>query len=300
MNEKLCQFFTPIWVAEALVEKRFPRLDCADLVVEPTCGHGGFLKAVPPAVAAVGCEIDSVVAEVARAETGRPIITGDFRTVSLGVRPAVVIGNPPFVADVFDGILDRCHDLLPEGGRAGFILPVYFFQTARRVAGYADRWSITHDLLSRNAFHSRMRTPLTFAVFSKDLRRILVGFALYRETADVQSLSAPYRDALAQTRGSIWETVCRLALRGLGGEADLPTIYAEVEQNRPSRTQFWREKIRQTLRIYRDSFRAVATGRYALVGALHESHLDPATLALADCSPGHHRSHPASRCTPQR
>lgn len=260
----LCQFFTPLWVAEALVERHFPHLDAADCVLEPSCGEGSFLRTVPRHVPAVGVEIDPVVAARAQ-DTGRQIIVGDFRTVPLDVRPTAVIGNPPFRASVFDGILDRCYALLPEGGRAGFILPTYFFQTAGRVTRYAERWSLTHELLPRNAFHARMQTPLLFALFSKDARRLLVGFALYREADDVTGMEKPYREALQGTSGSAWQTVCRIALERLGGEADLPAIYAELEANRPTRTQFWREKVRQTLRVYRQAFKPVQTGRYALV-----------------------------------
>lgn len=103
----LCQFFTPVWVAERLVERHFSRLDSADLVCEPTCGYGAFLKALPQSVPAVGIEIDAQVADVARQETGRRIITGDFRTVPIDFKPTAIIGNPPFRADVFDDILDR-------------------------------------------------------------------------------------------------------------------------------------------------------------------------------------------------
>lgn len=266
-SAKLCQFFTPLWVAEALVEKHFPQLDCADLVVEPTCGKGGFLRAVPPGVPAVGVEIDPVVASVARAESGREVIVGDFRTVPLNVRPTAVIGNPPFVASVFNGILDRCHELLPENGRAGFLLPVYFFQTAKTLSRYAERWSISHEMLPRNAFHSRMRTPLTFAIFSKDVRRLLIGFALYQEAADLQAMANPYRKALSDTQGSIWKAVCEIALGRLGGEADLTEIYSELERHRPTKTKFWREGIRRTLREYSDVFLPLRAGRYALIGA---------------------------------
>jgi len=262
----LCQFFTPLWVAEALVERHFPRLDLADTVLEPSCGVGAFLRAVPRAARAVGVEIDPAVAAIAAAESGREVIVGDFRTAPLDFVPTAIIGNPPFVASVFDAMLDRCHTLLPEGGRAGFILPVYFFQTAGRTARYAERWSIAHELLPRNAFHTRMRLPLTFALFSKDARRLLVGYALYRETADLLAMRRPYRDALAATRGSHWRAVCEIALRHLGGEATLSQIYSELEGNRPSRTEFWREKIRQTLRHYACTFRALDVGRYALKG----------------------------------
>lgn len=255
---------TPLWVSEALIERYFSRLDAADLVVEPSCGAGGFLFGLPLTVPAIGVEIDPLMAARARRNTGREIIAGDFRTVELQVRPTAIIGNPPFRADVFDGFLDRAFDLLPDGGRAGFILPNYMFQTAARVVRYSDRWSLQQEMLPRSAFHSRMKTPLIFAVFGKDRRRVLIGFALYGEAADAQGLQAPYRELMAMTEGSLWRAVCRLALERLGGEAALAQIYGELEQNRPTRTQFWREKIRQTLRVYRNDFVPITTGRYAL------------------------------------
>lgn len=265
--KKLCQFFTPLWVAEALVERHFPNLDGNDLVIEPSCGEGSFLKAVPAHVPAIGVEIDPRVAAVAREETGREILCGDFLTIPLDVQPTAIIGNPPFIMNTIDGFLGRAHQLLPEGGRTGLLLPAYGMQTAQRVAGYNERWSITAEMIPRNVF-PRLREPLVFAVFSKDRRRILVGLALYNEAADVKGLAKPYKEALSCSRGSMWKTVCRVALERLGGEADLPAIYAEVEGNRPSRTQFWREKIRQTLREYADCFRVVETGRYALASAV--------------------------------
>lgn len=259
----LCQHFTPLWVAEALVERHFGDLDGTDLVLEPTCGRGAFLRALPADVPAFGVEIDPAVAEVARRESGRRVITGDFRAVQINVQPTAIIGNPPFVADLFDAVLDRAHALLPQGARAGFILPTYFFQTSSRTCRYAERWSIAQEMLPRHAFSARMRTPLVFAIFSKDARRLMVGFALYRESEDLRGLARPYRDLLQATTGSIWRAVCRLALERLGGQAELPAIYGELEANRPTRTRFWQEKIRQTLRQYPD-FTALATGRYAL------------------------------------
>ena len=109
-----------------------------------------------------------------------------------------------------------------------------------------------------------MQTPLLFAVFSKDARRLLVGFALYREAADVQGMARPYREALQSASGSAWRTVCSIALQRLGGSGSLKQIYAELEGNRPSKTQFWREKVRQTLRVYADAFTALDVGHYAL------------------------------------
>lgn len=261
----LCQYMTPTWVAEALVERHFSKLGTGDQVIEPSCGDGAFLRVIPRDVPAIGVEIDARLAEIARLETGREIITGDFLTVPLSPhRPTVLIGNPPFVASVVDGFLSRAFELLPEGGRAGFILPVYLFQTAGRVSRYADRWSISQELLPRNAFHMRMQTPLLFAIFSKDAKRRLIGFALYREAADVQALPDPYRD-LFKSSGSVWKAVCKTALSARGGTASLRDLYAELEDHRPTRTQFWREKIRQTLRHYSDAFVPLGAARYSLV-----------------------------------
>lgn len=260
---ELGQYPTPVWVAEALVQRHFADLDDSDIVVEPTCGPGSFLSAIPAEITAIGVEIDAEIAEQARVNTGRQIIVGDFRTVPLDVRPTVIIGNPPFNMKVVDGILDRAFDLLPEEGRVGFLLPAYAFQTAARVAGYADRWSLLQEMIPRNIYPG-LRLPLMFALFSKDRKRTMVGFALYREVAAVQRLPDQYRAALAAGSGPVWKVVVETALTQLGGEADIASLYAEIEGSRPTRTQFWREKIRQTLRRYESRFHALGTGRYAL------------------------------------
>lgn len=264
LNTTLCQYMTPMWVAQALYERHFAQLGTNDQVIEPSCGTGAFLNAVPRDVPAIGVEIDPALAQLARAQTGREIITGDFLLTPLP-RATAVIGNPPFIASVVDGFLHRAFELLHEGGRAGFILPVYLFQTAGRVSRYADRWSISQELLPRNAFHTRMQTPLLFAIFSKDRQRKLIGFGLYREAADVLMLSKKYRTELEKSSGSVWKTVCRIALDACGGRASLTEIYSELERNRPTRTQFWREKIRQTLRHYSDTFAPIGVANYALI-----------------------------------
>lgn len=262
MND-LDQYFTPFWFAESIVERYFPRLDATDVCIEPSCGEGSFLRAIPAPVRAVGVEIDARVAEIARRETRREVICGDFRTVPLTIEPTFIIGNPPFDADVFDGFLDRAHALLPEGARAGFLLPTYFMQTASRVTRYMERWSMSIDLVPRNAFSGRMRTPLMFAVFSKDAKRTLIGLAFYEEADALRKMAEPYKAMLSEQSGSAWRAVCELALKRLGGEATLTQIYHELKFNRPTRNRWWRQKIRQTLRHYTD-FIAVETGRYRL------------------------------------
>lgn len=261
--KKLGQYLTPVWAAEALVERYFGDLGAHDLVIEPACGKGAFLTALPDYVPAIGIDIDPAMASEARRLTGRRIITGDFATVELAEKPTAIIGNPPFNTRTIDQFLDRAHALLPDGGRAGFILPTYVFQTASRVSGYAEKWSISQEMIPRNLFQGML--PLVFAVFLKDRMRRLVGFALYHETVDVNGLPKPYRQELAAGGGSVWRAVVVKALGALGGEADVAAIYAEVEGSRPTKTQFWREQIRKVLRKHADVFKPVAQGRYALL-----------------------------------
>ena len=54
-----------------------------------------------------------------------------------------------------------------------------------------------------------------------------------------------------------------VALERLGGEADLPRIYSELEANRPTQNRWWQDKVRQTLHESKDFVR-VRVGRYAL------------------------------------
>jgi site-specific DNA-methyltransferase (adenine-specific) len=254
------QWFTPLWAAERIVERYFADLGPGDAVVEPSCGKGAFLKAIPASIPAVGVELDPGLAAVARAESGRRVLVGDFRTVNLDLRPTAVIGNPPFDAEVVDGILDRAAGLLPEGGRVGFILPAYVFQTPSRVMRYSERWSLFQEMIPRTLFRGMSR-PLVFAVFTKDRRRALVGFALYEEAQDVSSMPDGVADELSTGR-SPWAAVVAEALREKGGVADLASIYAAVAPRRPTGNQWWKHKVRQTLN--RGAFRKVGPSRYAL------------------------------------
>lgn len=260
-KKKLGQYPTPAWVAEALVQRHFPRLNRSDCIIEPSCGPGSFLAAVPDHVPAIGIDIDPAMAQAARQHTGREVLVGDFQTIPLDVQPTLILGNPPFNMKLVDGFLDRAHTLLPEGGKVAFILPTFAFQTASRVARYAERWSLMQEMIPRNIYPG-LSLPLIFALLSKDRRRTMVGFALYRETADVLELPLPYRDALAASCGPAWRVVVETALERLGGAAHVQDIYSELERDRPTRTKFWREKIRQTLRRYTESFIPLGKGRY--------------------------------------
>lgn len=260
-QKRLGQYPTPVWVAEALVERHFSDLDSNDCVIEPSCGPGAFLAAIPDHVQAIGVEIDAMVAQDAIRHTGRQVVVGDFQTVQLDVQPTIILGNPPFKMSLIDRFLERSHAILPEGGRVGFILPAYAFQTAARVAAYADRWSLMQEMIPRNIYPG-LSLPLVFALFSKDRRRTMVGFCLYREATDVHGMQQPYRATISAGAGPVWKEAVHAALRALGGEATVQDLYQEIGGQRPTQTEFWKAKIRQTLRRYPDNFTPVATGRY--------------------------------------
>lgn len=260
-NPELGQFFTPMWAAEALVERYFSYLGSSDCLIEPSCGEGPFLNAIPAHVPAFGVEIDPLLADRARRNTGRPIITGDFRTVAIELQPTALIANPPFNVKVIDGFLDRAHELLPDGALAGMLLPAYVLQTPSRVERYARDWSMSVELIPRTLFQ-RLSKPLVFCLFRKDRQRTLVGMALYREARSIDSLSPAYADAVRQVSGSAWRSAVLQALANLGGESDLQTLYRAMERRRPTGQSWWKDKVRQV--VQQRPFVRTGEGRYAI------------------------------------
>ena len=243
--KRLCQHFTPDWAALELVERFFGDLDAGDMVIEPSCGRGAFLRALPASVPALGVEIDPDVAAEATRTSGRKVVVGDFRMVDLPQATAI-IGNPPFSVDLVQQFLDRAWHLLPTDGRVGFILPCYVLQTASTVDRLAQHWSMRQHLIPRNLF-GRINHPLCFVQLTKGITRGLVGFALFGELHAVNQLQARYRQLLANGEGSVWTAVVRAALEVLDGRAQLQKIYREIEGHRPTSNTFWQAKVRQTL-----------------------------------------------------
>lgn len=252
----LGQCMTPAWAAAAIVEGFGLRAD--DLVLEPAAGLGAFLAAIPPAISAIGVEIDPVLAEHAERATGRRVIVGDFRSVAIDVQPTVLLGNPPFDLDVIDGFLDRARMLLPLNGRIGWILPAYAFQTAKRVLRYNQHFAIQQTLIPRNIFRN-LSIPLAFAVFTKDEQKRLVGFALYRETTEVHALPRRFRAILEGSDGPVWLRLVTQALHELRGRGTVQQIFELVEPRAPRSNSFPRESVRKTLQSH---FRALGGGEY--------------------------------------
>jgi hypothetical protein len=246
LDTTLGQFFTPDWAAEALVEQHFGDLGLFDRVVEPSCGGGAFLRAIPDHVPAVGVEIDPAWAAHARRSSGREVVVGDFLTAELPLRPTAIIGNPPFKSSTIQAFLDRAWDLLPSEGRAGFILPAYALQTSSVVERLARRWHLQQEMLPRDVF-PRLSKPICFALCTKGPKRGLIGFSLYYEARAVAAMQRRYRSLMAGGQRSAWKAITQAALEKLGGEASLQEIYAEIEGCRPTQNRFWQPKVRQVL-----------------------------------------------------
>lgn len=262
-NTELSQYFTPMWAAELLVKRHFADLGPKDCVWEPSCGDGRFLMAIPREVDAFGTEIDPVMADRARVNSGREVITGSLVDCELLRRPTAIIGNPPFELALVMQLLERAYEEMDYDGRMGLLLPVYMFQTADTVMDMAKRFSITQELLPRNLFQG-MQKPLLFATFIKERTRTLLdGFFLYDELSAVLKLSKQYRYLFVgnESSASLWGEVVEKALITLGGQATLKAIYLEIEGKQPTSNPFWKAQVRKVLR---EKFVVVGPAEYAL------------------------------------
>lgn len=261
-NESLNQYFTPVWAAELIIQHYYPDLGAGDVVFDIGCGDGRFLMALPDHVKAYGFEIDPVMVAAARKNSGRPVIEGDFALAPFPEKPTLLIGNPPFEMAAVNRILDRAFDVLDFGREAGFLLPVYFFQTADTVVKYNEKWTLKHDLLPRNLFEG-MQKPCMFARFIKEKNPSLFGMFLYGETQRILQLAKRFRTLFIGNRSSthLWGEVIEKALIELGGSGTLQDIYRLVEGNRPTGNAHWKEQVRKVLQKH---YRRIGPGTYAL------------------------------------
>jgi hypothetical protein len=259
LNVTQYQYFTPEWAAAELVERFFSHLTSNDLVLEPSCGLGAFLKAIPGDVPATGVEIDPEVAERCRGNTGRPVITGDFRRVALPQGVTNVVGNPPFSVRLIGSFLCRITQL-PECRFCGLLLPAYAMQTHNTVERWREHWSMRAEIIPRRLF-PRLRLPLMFVLFTKDRCRNMTGFALYDHAVQFDKMSSLAREILTngRPRRGVWAVLVDEVLEKLGNEANLTEIYATVEPKRPTPNAWWKEKVRQVLQV---NHLRVASGRW--------------------------------------
>jgi hypothetical protein len=259
--DKATSFYaTPTWACEALLDRYYPDLSSSDMVVEPTCGEGHFLDAIPRGVPAIGIELDPKRAMLARRRTGREVVIGDVLKIELPATPTVVVGNPPFRSEFVDQLLDRVYEWLPDGGRCGLIVPSFIVTKTARLIRESERWSVLAELIPRDLFPGP-RLPIVFARFEKRRERTLVGFALFHDAAAVRGLPRRLQQLLAHGRAPAWRAVVFGALRECGGEATLEQIYRVVAGRRPTPNPHWRAKVRQVVHCYAHR---VGPGKYRL------------------------------------
>jgi hypothetical protein len=243
--QPLSQYMTPSWAAHELWRGRMSDLEPGSLVLEPTCGDGRMLQAVPPSMRALGVEVDPILAGQARERTGREVLVGDILHMGLPENVDAVFGNPPFKSAFINAMLMRFAETYADGIRCGLILPAYILQTPSSVIRWNQSWTIGTELLPRTLFPD-LSLPLVFATFTKDPVPSLNGMRLYIEAAAISKLPILYRNMLANGRG-LWVQVVEHALVELGGKAHLNDIYHMVGGRRPTTNPYWREKVRQTL-----------------------------------------------------
>jgi site-specific DNA-methyltransferase (adenine-specific) len=204
-----------------------------------------MLQCVPAEVPAWGVEIDPDLAMQARQRTGREVINDDILSVELPRKFDVVFGNPPFESAFISKMLDRLFVEMDEGLRCGVLLPAYVVQTPSTVLRWSRQWTIFAELLPRTLF-PRARSPLLFAILTKDPIPSFRGMRLYLEADGVERLKPEFRDMMNDGTGT-WREVVESALASLGGEEHLTRIYEKVGRRRPTDNPWWREKVRQTL-----------------------------------------------------
>lgn len=251
---------TPAYAARELWDIHFSDLGLADAVIEPTCGDGRMLQAVPVHIPAFGVEIDPILADAARERTGRHIITGSILEVEFPQKFNVVFGNLPFRSKLMDGLLERLAEEMDDGLRCGVIVPAYFMQTPSRVLRWNRDWSMSAELLPRTLWPRLMR-PIVFALFTKDPVPKLTGLRLYAQCDAVTKMPAEFQEMMISGRG-MWRDVVARSLQKVGGKAHVQEIYKVVEGKRPTQNPFWREKVRQVLQ--RGPFKSHGEGVWSL------------------------------------
>jgi site-specific DNA-methyltransferase (adenine-specific) len=260
-TQELQQHFTPAWAAEALAEKFFEKSEALGSPVgralEPSCGLGAMLGAIPREYDAYGIEFDRSLVPLAERNSRRKVYCEDFTTTSIPYHPghdvSHVFGNPPFRLETVERFLDKAWSFLPAGGLCGFLLAAYHFQTAANVAAWNRKWSIFQTMVPRGLFPG-LSKPLVFAIFLREERErasgyTLDGFWLYQAMSRVAKLPERLRAQVVEpgSAGRTWRILVIEAVQQSGGEASVEEVYRRVEPMRHTDNPHWRSKVRQEL-----------------------------------------------------
>jgi site-specific DNA-methyltransferase (adenine-specific) len=263
---ELGEYYTPSWAGPVLFNAHLGHLPPGAIIVEPGCGPGRMLQAIPARYRAIGVEINPTQAAEARRRTGREVIVGDIRTVQLPDRIDAFFGNPKFELDLIEDLLARADERMGYGGKLALILPSYLLQTSGTVLRMNRRFTIQSEKLPRDLFQRplQMKCPIEFVIFTKEQHPRLLGFQLYSELQEISRLEEGAQETLEthiDSTGSVWRALVEKVVRKLGGRAHLRDIYACVEGCRPTRTAWWKQQIRKVCQFF---FRRLGRGVYGL------------------------------------
>jgi hypothetical protein len=115
-----------------------------------------------------------------------------------------------------------------------------------------------HNCVSNGRSYAGSFIPIMHE-YILNFRRDQMVFGMLDATLDISS-------RLRTLSNATWYALCDYALRRLGGEADLPSIYEVIEETAPDKTvrrPNWQARVRAALQ---ERHRSTARGRWALSG----------------------------------
>jgi predicted RNA methylase len=155
-RKKTLQFFeTPSELARRMVE--LAEIGAADLVLEPSAGHGRIVREIPDHASVIAVEIDEVNVGVLREDAmpGVAIVHADFLEWAKTSEPVfdAVVMNPPFTNGQDIDHIRTAHGLLAASGVLVAICSVGpFFREDRKAREFRDSVGGGSELLPDDAF----------------------------------------------------------------------------------------------------------------------------------------------------
>jgi len=156
----LDQYFTPSAVIRPVVEQVMPYLQ-AGPVVEPSFGGGDVLRELAPhcdTSRLVGIELDRFCVDAARAAgvPGRLVHADYLQFDAARVRPALIVGNPPYLhAEAF---VRRALQHVAPNGAVAFLLRLGFLASRTRYDLMAEQTPDVTVLAERPSFTADGKT----------------------------------------------------------------------------------------------------------------------------------------------
>jgi SAM-dependent methyltransferase len=139
----------------------------AGMVLEPSCGDGSFLAEIlhrVPTATVVGLDIDPKQIALARVNArGATVAVRNFLTFDamreLGVRPALIVGNPPY--NLAPEFLEHSLAQVSPIGAVAFLLRLGFLEADERADLICAHTPDVHGLCQRPSFTGDGKTDGT-------------------------------------------------------------------------------------------------------------------------------------------